>query len=486
MREAQPLFSRSTALKWLFAAGVVAIPFDAVRGIGALGELGNEASFFFFAAAIALALFVSLSMGESRITDSLALRVGAGMLVIILASYAFNAVDIHTMNFRERSGANKFATSLLVILYGIGLAWLAEQLDRERWSALLARAMVWSAAICSAYALFELLGRGGALGSLYSSVDALVHTRQADVINAWDGRVNEKLVYGWDPRLRSVSFEPPAFGNFTGFAWPWVWFAALKASPQRRLSTWAILILFTAIILISGSRTSLLMLLVNAATFSLLWGLYARPDSRTEAAAAARILAPVAIGLVAGLAAVSVVSNHQQLVQSVVLGDSVSNLSRLAFQTAGVNMFLANPLLGVGLGQFGFNVVEFLPSWAYRSPEIPPAIYFPTGPWPNVYSLYGRLAAELGVVGLIGWCALWLTLAGKLAAQARRHRLSGERVGVHYPVIMNCIGVLVSGIATDTFRTPMMWIALGLSCALLKTVLQPASGVTVLSQAHSG
>jgi hypothetical protein len=41
-----------------------------------------------------------------------------------------------------------------------------------------------------------------------------------------------------------------------------------------------------------------------------------------------------------------------------------------------------------------------------------------------------------------------------------------------YPLVMNCIGVLVAGITTDTFRTPMLWIAIGGTAALLTGVRQ--------------
>ena len=488
MKEATSPFAGSRAVIWLFAIGLVTIPFDSVRGLNALGELGFELSFPFFAAAIAAALWTDVRHGDSRILSSLSLRVAAAALAVILLSFAANFSDITSIVFRERTGLNKFATTLLVIFYGFALAWLAEQLEPKRVAPFAARFIGWSAAITSAYLLIEFAGKHGWLGGAFDAIDGIIHTRQADIINAWNGQVNEKVLYGWDPRLRSVSFEPPAFGNYTGFAWPWVWFAAVKAAPERQLRAWGLFALFTAAILLAASRTGLLMLATNIAVMALLGALYARPAGKSEAAAAARLLAPIAIGAMLLIAALWSAGRYQEIVGGLMQGDSVSNISRFGFQVAGFNMFMAHPLLGVGLGQFGFHVVENLPDWIYRSPEVAPMITYPTAPWPNLYSIYARLLAELGIVGLVAWVVLWLGLAARLAARARSTQ-SSTRVTLHYPIIMNCIGVLVSGIATDTFRTPMIWIALGLGCGVLArsraTVSRASAAQPALVPRHS-
>jgi O-antigen ligase len=131
-------------------------------------------------------------------------------------------------------------------------------------------------------------------------------------------------------------------------------------------------------------------------------------------------------------------------------------------------MFMDHPAFGTGLGQYGIHVADYLPAWIFVSPEVRPMIIFPEAPWPAAYSLYARIAAELGLLGLAGWLALWLGMALRLTGRARAASASGgPRIGAHFPVIMNCIGVLISGIASDTLRTPMFWIALGLGCGIL-------------------
>lgn len=486
MPEVQSPLTLSPAVKWLFAAGLVAIPFDAVRGVGALGELGYELSFPFFAAAILLAIILSVTRGGTLLSRSLSIRVGSAVLAVVLVSLLANLPEILGASFRERSGLNKFSTSLLVLLYGLALAWLAEQVEADRAAAFISRFVCWSALISVIYVGFELLGRAGALGGLFETIDGLVHTRQSDVVNPWDGSINQKVAYGWDERVRSVSFEPPAFGNYTGFAWPWVWYAAWKAAPERKIGAWALLGVFTLVIVFAASRTGLLMLIVNVAMIAHLAVVYA-PRGKSETAAAARLLFPVVLVLGAVTAAVAAASNFGQIIFGVVQGESVSNITRLGFQVAAFNIFTTQPFFGAGLGQFGFHVAENMPDWAFRSPEVGPMLTYPLAPWPNVYSIYARIAAELGLVGLIGWILLWTGLALKLAVLSGRDRSPQTTVvSWHYPVILNCFGVLFSGFTTDTFRTPMMWIALGLGCALLRRQMPSRKGVPATTASALG
>jgi len=466
-------------LRWLFVIGLFAIPFDSVPGPGFLGELGNEASFPFLAAAIAIAVGLSLGSGESRLSSSLALKVGAGIVAVIFISWAVNAFTIETALVRERSGYNKFLTSLLVILYGIALAWLAEQVDESDLRRWLVRPIVWSAVACSLYALFELVGRSGPLEPLFRPIDNLIHARQTDVINAWNGSINYKVLYGWDPRLRSVSFEPPAFGNFCGFAWPWVWFAAVTAPPERKLRTWGALLLFTTVTLVARSRTGKMMLAAEIGTLLLLSLLYLRPRTGSEAGAVLRAAVPL-VGIIAAFALAAYgIHDYSLLVAGVVGGESVSDLSRLGFLVAALNIFATHPLFGVGLGQFGFHAAAYLPEWAYLSPEIPPMLYYPNGPWPVVYALYARIAAELGILGLLGWIGLWCTLAVRLMGRARDRVATGERWTMQHPMILTCVAVLISGIASDTFRTPMIWIGLGLACGALRRARPSRDGMAL-------
>ena len=51
------------------------------------------------------------------------------------------------------------------------------------------------------------------------------------------------------------------------------------------------------------------------------------------------------------------------------IGRLYSNITRIGLQVAGLNMFMSDPIFGLGLSQFRFNYIYFLPTWAYLSAE---------------------------------------------------------------------------------------------------------------------
>jgi O-antigen ligase len=315
----------------------------------------------------------------------------------------------------------------------------------------------------------EFLQRLGIPVPLYATLNGLVHSGSDQLVNAWDGAINRKLLEGWDQRLRSVSFEPPAFGNFSGFAWPWLLAGVLAAGGATRVRGALLLGAFTVLILLSQARTGQLLIMSNLVVFVALRYVFAPPNGRYRPLLVGTMTIFGAIALIVGLAVAA--ASVDEFTETVVAGDSISNLSRLAFQTSAFAMFAAHPITGVGFGQFAFNSVEFMPAWAYFSSEVSESLTHPGAAWPNTYSLYARICAETGALGLLGWLALWLSaiafLVRDTTAYARRF---GRLPFVTYPLVMNCMAVLVAGITTDTFRTPMMWIALGGTAALLATV----------------
>ena len=151
-----------------------------------------------------------------------------------------------------------------------------------------------------------------------------------------------------------------------------------------------------------------------------------------------------------------------EVINEVKKGTSVSDLTRLAYQVAAFKIFTASPILGVGLGQFAFKAFAYMPTFGFLSPEISPSLLYRGAPWPNTYSIYARLAAELGIIGVAGWVTIWITLIVSVYRASLAHTRFGRAVpAIAYTIIMTSIAILATGVTTDTFRTPMIWITLG-------------------------
>lgn len=463
-----PVVSRLIA--GLLALGVALIPIDGVQGPAALGELGTLLCFPAFALAVGLSIYALSFSGWRSIQGS----IGAGALFLgaILISALANLPEIQDAAFHNRTGINKLGTSLLVIAYGFCLAAAFERQPLQAMARRVVAAVAVSAVACLIFGIPEYAAKHGAPNALYSALNAYVHSTDTE-LNAWDGSLNLKMLYGWDPRLRTLSFEPPAFGNFTGFAWPWLVYGAMIARRWKRVGYVTLTLLFTVLIIVSEARTGWLMLAANVAIALVLRTVYLNRSSH-PAFALARIGIPLFCLAAAAVFVIRLALDYHELVGKVVSGDSVSDLSRSASQIAAYRMFFAHPLLGLGLGQYAFHGLDYMPSFGFLSNEIWPSYTFPNAPWPAAYSMFARLAAETGLVGLASWILLWSTLFIQFVAAQVRYGSKSPTVSVlGCPLAMNAAGVLVSGLATDTFKTPMIWVSLGLGFAFLRATRAP-------------
>jgi hypothetical protein len=470
----------------LFALGVIAIPFDAIPGIGAFGELGGEASFYLFALAIAVQLLKVVGASLVRMVgappgSSMLWLTGGLIVAILLLSALWNAPDIAAARFHGRGGTAKMLTSAGVLIYGVALACLTSAVVPRRWYACLVLPVCISATVCIGYGVPESAHRAGINIPVYAALDAIVHAGSDQEVQPWNNAVNLKLVEAWDKRLRTVSFEPPAFGNFAGLAWPWLLCAVLLTRATRRWLHLLLLSAFTILIIASQARTGWLVLFVDLAVFALLRLVFLPRDGRVIRMAAAYVGSLVLVGLAVIIGFYA--ANFDAVIAGVIAGDSVSDLSRLAYQVTAMKMFASEPLLGSGLGQFAFKAPMFMPTWGFLSPEIGPSLVHPEAPWPNTYSLYARLAAELGIVGLVGWIALWCLLVTQVRRAALTYAGFGRTVpAVAYPIAMNCVAILVTGITTDTFRTPMIWITLGCGACFVARAAQLRPGKSLYAK----
>jgi hypothetical protein len=461
-------------LQFLYALGVALIPMNGVKGIGALGEQAHELSCYPFLLVIVGTLGAAALAGNnyenlhvSKGNGSPLYYIFGGVLLVMFLTILYNISDVATSNFHERSGLAKFAASTLVMFYGMGLAYSTYRLVPGRWQTMIILPTAISAIACLLYSTLEIAQQHGALSAVYAKINPIVHATNTDVVFKWNGKVNLKVISDWDTRIRSLCFEPPAFGLFTGFAWPWLLAGFMSNKGDQRRFYGIVLALFTFLIIIARARTGWVMLAVNLAVLAALRFIYLVPRPRTynKGLAGGLIWACVAL-FVCGCT--YYYFNFDHITQKVIRGTSVSNLSRLASQVAAVNMFRDHVLMGTGFGQYGFHVTKYMPNWGYLSYELRPWLIYPTAPWPSVYSIYARLVAETGVFGLTAWVGLWFYMSYLVVSRSRQYlEIHGKLPAVAYALVLSYFTVLVSGITTDTFRTPMLWISLGLGCAYL-------------------
>ena len=135
---------------------------------------------------------------------------------------------------------------------------------------------------------------------------------------------------------------------------------------------------------------------------------------------------------------------------------------RYVYWVAGWNVFNLYPLLGVGLGNAGFYFQHALPPYSWNLPEVM-QVYFREATLPNIKSLWVRLLAETGIVGLssfIAWCIVMVKSAWSMRSNTP---LLFKVIG--WGGLFVLIAFITEGFSTDTFALPYLWISLGIVSA---------------------
>ncbi len=449
-------------IDWLFMIGLALIPFTGINGFSFVGELQRELSAHIFLLALGLSVFPALSIlsrrnaaeKEAKALYALPL-VAAVFFGADLVSFVVNFPSIQDNFFLGRTGLYKFISTNILVLYGFALAALTYFLaQRHSWDKLILRPLAWAVIFCAVFSVFEILGRRfGLFAGVYEFLSSIVHSRFGEL--------------EWDLRLRSVAYEPPDFANTAGYIWPWLLGAAQFSEGRRRTFYFGLWIVLNIMIVLSEARTSLVVVSGLLGVFILLRVFYL-PLRQTREAEKSVPLINTLLLLVVPAAFLFLALFADDVVRIVTASDRESNISRLASMTASFRVFADNPLFGVGWGQAGFYWSHYMPSWGFMSSEIKGWLADPEGFWPVSFSIYGRFAADMGVLGLLMWVGIWLGLAWSVLKATLAHRAAtGEIPFAAYPLIMSCVCVLLAGLPSDSLRAPMIWINMGLACRYL-------------------
>ena len=147
------------------------------------------------------------------------------------------------------------------------------------------------------------------------------------------------------------------------------------------------------------------------------------------------------------------------VVQSLNSKTNHSNIARLGLQKSALNMGKANPIIGVGLGQFGFYADEYIEDEARVSFEVqrwtnPEEVDF----WPPAFALIPRIIGEQGFIGAAIFIAFLATTMIKFLIKYAKEKENTLEIFT----MVSIVGVLVSTFNADTYGLPQLWILLGL------------------------
>ena len=156
-----------------------------------------------------------------------------------------------------------------------------------------------------------------------------------------------------------------------------------------------------------------------------------------------------------------------------VLSNQLAFAERAVLWGAGWEIFGDYPLLGVGLGNAGFFIPEYLPGYGWFLTEIN-EILFQRNFLPNTKSLWTRLLAESGLLGFTVFTA-WLFVLWRSARVLRRNEDPLLRT-LGWMGAFVLIALILEGFSVDSFGLPYLWFSLGLLTAgAARTIIPRAS-----------
>jgi O-antigen ligase len=450
--------TQSAVLERLVWLAVASLPITGLAGIGAFGELKGSASVYVLTVAI---LFATITTSPSEVVIPRPLFVFATCLLVwLVVTTAINFEGILTSDFHGRSGFNKFASSSVVLIFGIASAIVCVR-PLQRVIAvekLFVRPLVIAVVACAIFAVPEILSWFSSAGELlYKISTGLLHTADDE-----EGRVAGRLI--------SLAFEAPDLSYFCGFACPWMLLAYRLRARSHTLVTAPILaglplLLGLITLLLSNSRTGVLML-AGLIFAELIYWIGLRGLRLGVLALVAAIPVFAAVVLVPWFAL------HN--VDAALASGDVSTTSRLALFSTQASIFANNPVFGVGFGQFGFHASSVLPPWAWDSYEV--VNWFEMfDELPPSFNVAGRLGAELGAPGLVIWYGFWGAAIIRIARAAASLPRYSSLNYLNAALLGSIFSLILGGMSNDPFRRPETWMLIAITALHAgRTSEQPA------------
>jgi len=143
---------------------------------------------------------------------------------------------------------------------------------------------------------------------------------------------------------------------------------------------------------------------------------------------------------------------------SIQIMHDISTFERATMIITQLNIFKKFPILGVGLGNFGFYYNKFKPDWGYAVAESGKS-FFPS------QNIYGEIMAETGILGITSFF-LVLLLVVIIGLKTFKYSKSSFYKATSLGLVSGFVGYMVTMFAVgDFYNFPFMWVLMGLIVA---------------------
>ena len=455
---------KSFILKVLLAIAIILTPFMNLPYMKSImGELGAQGAAYAF---IFIIIFVAVDMlfiNKSIIRiKNISVYFIIGFLIWIIISSGVNFSSILSNNFKGRSGISKFVLQVGVLGFGILSSYCVYYIMKinKLGVSYIRKFVTITFCICGIYSLMEIFYLIGI--DLFDPILKGI----SYVVNMY----TRGELY---PRgVRSISGEASYFAMFSTFALPFLFSYLFTKNKGKTPLFLALSIYILVLMFFSKSRIGYVMIGLQFVMF-LAYAFLLKRKKQGIINMSIVIIGALLMGFLVNNFFYNRPSEERaefdvNTADSVSIGavynsindeNNMSNVARVGLWKAAFKMGMDKPVVGFGLGQYGFNVKNYVDEDTKRSDEVKMWIDPQTTPWPPAFSVHFRVLAEFGVVGLILWLGIWISLTIQCFIKFIKNRF--DVTGI---VIITLIaGVMMSGFNSDTFGYFPYWIVLAMS-----------------------
>lgn len=437
----------------LFLLGIFFIPFNEFKGLSFLGEYKNEAATYFFLSAFFFVVCENILARRIYFPFKNWLIVILGCFVFWTAFSTFlNLETVLNSYYKQTSGLSRYfrqTISLLIcaIIFNYTFWNVFRHYSLNELILKIRKVILFSLIFVFIYGCIEILivffGQGFLLPVL----------KLFDYFPFVTTKVSPNRI-----GISSVTYEIPSLSNYlitiAGFMFSYV-------LTEKRIIKFVPSLMVVILMIFSDSRTALVLITFQLLVFVI--ALLHHKEHRENIKALGKLTAIFVVLFFMFNSQKTFTKVEERLDRlnfSKNLTTDVSNKSRFGMQTASIEVFKDNPIIGVGLGQDTYHKIKYYPYWStqnnyefkyyYKNQRDPS--------FPTAYNLYTRLLSELGLIGvsilliLILGCLYWSIYLWKYA-------ISTEKF-IAIIFIVSFVGFALNWIQTDFFRQYGFWLCL--------------------------
>jgi hypothetical protein len=195
----------------------------------------------------------------------------------------------------------------------------------------------------------------------------------------------------FDPRTSSLATEPSIYAAWISVMWPLVFYGARNATRAlHRVAAASVLAMMVFSAYLSNARTFAVIMVLQLIYVGY-WAIRRRQSWRS------RVRSFLIILCVAAVIVVVLLSSLLSLVTATGNGSDMSDVARFAYTVTGINVAIAHPLVGVGIGQFSNVFAQFVPAFAAVSDEVMTHVSGAALYRASTFNLFVRLFVEFGI-----------------------------------------------------------------------------------------